>query len=44
MRRNYEEELPIFMEMLEKLLDSNTQSDKYFIGDDVSSTNRSECL
>lgn len=35
MRRNYEEQLPVFMEMMEKLLESNPDSDKYFVGDDL---------
>ncbi len=37
MRRDYEEELPHFMDMMEKLLISNNGGDEYFVGNEVGS-------
>ena len=35
MRRNYEQELPVFMDMMEKLLISNNDGNDFFVGDEV---------
>ncbi len=35
MRRNYEDELPIYLDMMEKLLNTNNGGDEYFVGDEV---------
>ncbi len=35
MRRNYEDELPIYLDMMEKLLTTNNGGDEYFVGDEV---------
>jgi len=35
MRVNYEQELPVFMEMMEKLLTQNNNGDSYIVGDQL---------
>ncbi len=37
MRRNFKDELPVFIDMFEKLLSSNNGGDEYFVGNEASS-------